>query len=244
MQKVIVETTQNVNIDYSIASVGDRIVAFVIDTAIKAVYVIIGLILMLRFSINFDVALDYIYVGLFLLPFVFYFLIMELIFDGQSIGKKIMRIKVIKMDGSQPDIGEYILRWLLRIVDSFFGYGVGLITIILNGQGQRLGDVVAGTSVIKLNKEEDVSYHKHIDTPEEDYEPVFPHVERLSDHDIETIKQALNFYKESGVPKPVIAAANKVKEVLNIESELPPTKLLNVVVKDYNHVTGKLPDSW
>jgi uncharacterized RDD family membrane protein YckC len=243
MQKVIVETTQNVSIDFSIASVGDRIVAFLIDTAIKFIYVLIGVFLLFKFNMKFEVANDYLYVGLFLIPFVFYFLIMELILDGQSIGKIIMRIKVIKLDGSQPNIGEYLLRWLLRLVDSLFGYGVGLITIILNGKGQRLGDVVAGTSVIKLNKEEEVGYHKHIDSPEEDYEPVFPQVVRLNDKDIETIKQALNFYKESGVPKPVIAAAQKVKEVLNVENNLPATKFLNVIVKDYNHVTGKLPDS-
>jgi uncharacterized RDD family membrane protein YckC len=244
MQKVIVETTQNVSIDYSIASVGDRIGAFLIDTFVKIIYAIIGIIIIIKMDIEMKAVADFLVVGLLSIPLLFYFLIVELLMDGQSIGKKIMRIKAIKLDGSQPTLGDFLLRWLLRLVDSLFGYGVGLIAIILNGKGQRLGDVVAGTSVIKLNKEEEVGYHKHIDSPEEDYEPLFPQVDKLTDQDIETIKQTLNFYKESGYPHPVIAAAAKVKELLNIESGLPPTKLLNVIVKDYNHITGKLNDNW
>ncbi len=240
MQKVTVETTQNVSIEYYIASVGDRIVAFLIDTVIKTLYAIIGVVIMIKLDVDLESTKDYIFVGVFLFPYVFYFLIVELLMDGQSIGKKIMKIKVIKLDGSQPNLGDYLIRWLLRIVDSFFGYGVGLIVIILNGKGQRLGDILAGTSIIKLNREEEVSYHQHIDSPEEDYEPVFPQVIRLSDKDIETIKQTLIFYKESGNPRLIVTATNKVKETLNIENDLPPIKFLNVIIKDYNFLTGKM----
>jgi uncharacterized RDD family membrane protein YckC len=63
----------------------------------------------------------------------------------------LIKIKVVKIDGSQPGIGSYFLRWLIKPVDVFFTYGsVGIITMLINGKGQRLGDLAANTNCYKI----------------------------------------------------------------------------------------------
>src|SRR5690606_34920667 len=87
---------------------------------------------------------------LFYLPVIFYHLLCEVFMDGQTFGKKAIDIKVVKLDGSQPSVGSYFLRWLLQIVDLPFFGAIGIITILVNGKGQRVGDLAAGTTVISL----------------------------------------------------------------------------------------------
>ena len=241
MQKVSIETTQNVNIEYQIASLGDRIAALLIDTAVKIAYALVGILIMTGISNGLNEAENIVFVIIFFLPILFYHLISEIMMDGQSIGKRQMKIKVVKLDGSQASLGAYIIRWIMRLIDQLFYYGVALLTILLNKKGQRLGDIVAGTTVIKLNKEVNLSYHSHIDSPEPEYQPTFLQATKLSDKDIEIIKQALDFYRDTGNPEPMEATVKKTKELLNIESDLPPARLLNMIIKDYNFLAARIP---
>ncbi len=88
------------------------------------------------------------------LPLFFYHLLCETYLNGQSFGKKIMKMRVVKLDGTQAGIGSYFLRWILAPIDIYFTYGsVGLVTMIVNGKGQRLGDLAAHTTVVKLKAE-------------------------------------------------------------------------------------------
>lgn len=68
---------------------------------------------------------------------------------GQSFGKKLINIRVVKVDGSTPSIGSYLLRWLLFPIDGPITSGLGLLVVLLNKNNQRLGDLAAGTMVIK-----------------------------------------------------------------------------------------------
>ena len=70
--------------------------------------------------------------------------------NGQSVGKRILKIKVISLDGSQPSIGQYFIRWLFRLVDFALTAQVGgLICVAVSKNKQRIGDIVAGTTLIK-----------------------------------------------------------------------------------------------
>ncbi|MDX1627762.1 MAG: RDD family protein, partial [Fulvivirga sp.] len=149
MQNVNIRTAQNVGIQYELAGLGNRIAAFVIDAVILFFYLIVVMWMISQIQLNSI----WILFG-FYLPVLFYHLICEVFFNGQSIGKKQMKIKVVQLDGSSPTFGAYILRWILRLVDiSTFSGAIAVVTISMSKHGQRLGDMAAGTTVVKVERE-------------------------------------------------------------------------------------------
>jgi uncharacterized RDD family membrane protein YckC len=78
-----------------------------------------------------------------------YFFLLEGLWDGYTIGKKVMGIKVVKEDGGECGLGASIVRNLLRIIDSFFYYAVGFLVMAMSDKRQRIGDRVAGTVVVR-----------------------------------------------------------------------------------------------
>jgi uncharacterized RDD family membrane protein YckC len=245
--KVQIQTAQNVDIEYEIASVGSRIGARLIDAlVIVGYYIVLILVFSLFANENIFRSLEsaggmgmaLLYILLLFPPF-FYHLVCEIFMDGQSFGKKAVQIKVVRLDGSQPTIGNYILRWLIGLFETnLFSGAPALITILVNGKGQRLGDLAAGTTVVKLKPPvtlEQTIYAR----VQEDYAPTFPTVTNLSDEDVAIITEVLSSHEQLGNPVVVGTLVRKVKEVLGVESDLPATKLLRTVVKDYNYYTGK-----
>src|SRR5688500_15490689 len=104
---VTVETTQNVTIEYDIASLGERVVASIVDVLVIMAYVY-GLITLIG-ALPFLADLGYALIVLLYLPIFLYDLLCEVFLDGQSFGKKAMRIRVVKLDGSEPTLGSYLL---------------------------------------------------------------------------------------------------------------------------------------
>ncbi len=235
MQSVNIRTTQNVAIDYEIAGLGDRILAFLIDGIILAVYAIAVFWVLVKLNINSTWVVVAAY-----LPFFFYHLICEIFFNGQSFGKKQMNIKVVRLDGNPPTIGGYIMRWILRPIDiTLFSGGLAVLCIAITQNAQRLGDMAAGTSVVRIAKDMQVTTHQLINNLESDYQPQFPEAKLLGDQEITIIKEALRANKENANVKPVLAVTAKVKEHLNVETELPAIKFLYTLLKDYNHYTSR-----
>lgn len=236
MQQVSFETSQNVMINYPLASLGDRILAFLLDFVIFIAYYFLVFIVMSITATFGQEGVMFIYI-LASLPVLFYHLICEVFFEGQSIGKKQLNIKVVRTDGQQPTLGAYVIRWMLRIVDILlFMGGLAMLFIILTAKGQRLGDLLAGTTVVKIDRIQDISLHRKVDNVEENYQVTFKEAIELTDNDIEIVKQALRTYKNSGVREPVLAVEAKVKELLNVQSDLPPIKFLHTVIKDHNYL--------
>src|SRR3954467_3102970 len=94
-----------------------------------------------------------------LLPIVFYSLAFESWLEGQTIGKRIMRIKVVKIDGYQASFAEYLIRWFFRLIDlSIFNGLIAVITVATTKKSQRLGDMAAGTAVITLKNKINISH--------------------------------------------------------------------------------------
>lgn len=235
MQSVNIRTTQNVAIDYKLAGVVDRIVATLIDLAIMVAYVI------LIVQILQVIRLDSVWIGLsFFLPVFLYHLISEMAMGGQSLGKKAVDIKVVRLDGTQPTIGNYILRWILRPVDiGIFSGAIAILSITIGGKGQRLGDMAAGTTVVKLAAPKAVSSHDVLRSIDKEYDPAFKNVVELSEQDIEIIREALKANRVYANKAPAIAATEKVKTRLNIQTDLPPVKFLHTIVKDFNYLTSR-----
>lgn len=236
MQTVTVRTTQNVFIEYPLASLGDRILAYFIDTLIILAYYILMAILLFSTS-TFSIA---IFMGALLIPAFLYHLFFEIFMNGQSPGKRQMNIKIVRLDGTPPTIGNYIIRWLLRLIEiDLLSGAVAMVTIAINGKGQRVGDIAAGTTVVRLTQQREVSAKEVFTLTDEEYTPVFQQASILNDQDIEVIQQALEVNRDAGNNQPVLAVTEKIKSTLGIQTDLPPVKFLYTIVKDYGHLTSK-----
>jgi uncharacterized RDD family membrane protein YckC len=243
MQTIEIQTTQNVNIEYPIASAGERIVAALIDQLILIGYLIAIIFFYIWLidttegsSIHFPVA----YFVILFLPYFFYHLLCETFLNGQSFAKKMMKMRVVKVDGIQAGIGSYFLRWILAPIDYFFF--LGLIILLINGKGQRLGDLAAHTTVVKLKAEAKLDETILTATPA-NYNVVFPQANLLNDGDISIVKEVLDLnYKKPDV-EVYMKILNKTKEAvqnkMGVHSELHPLTFLDTVLKDYNHLMSE-----
>ena len=237
METIRVRTTQNVFIEYPIASLGDRIIAFFIDAIILTVYQIICYFILDKLDMKWNTTAN---VLAYTLPFLLYHPLFEIFMNGQSPGKLIMRIKVVSMDGSSPTIGAYVMRWLFRFVEILMLRGaLAMVTIAANGKGQRLGDLAAGTAVVKLISQQATTASEVFTLVEDEYQPVYNEVLELTDFDIELMQQALTSSRDSGNPNPVNQLAEKVKSFLGVQSEMPPVKFLYTIIKDYSFLTSQ-----
>jgi len=245
LNQLKVNTNQNLFINYKLASIGDRILAYIIDVIVLISYVIIFAMFLSLIADAFepsglsggnsaDTIVGIIAILIFS-PLLFYHLICEQFMNGQSIGKKAMKIRVVKVDGSQPTFGNYFIRWLLRIVDGLLNWIVGIITILVSENSQRLGDLAANTVVIKntkLVKLEDMVYFDVDESHQVKYDSVL----KLNDREIELVRTILNQPHSEKKQSLITELALKIKSVLEIEeSELNNLDFLNQVLKDYNY---------
>lgn len=238
MQTIGIETAQNVVVQHEIASLGDRIVAYIFDALVLGAWLIFLAILVI-ISIDNDpsgIAIG-ILVVLALIPYLFYHLVCEITMDGQSIGKRARKIRVSRVDGGQPRIGQYLLRWVLRPIDGF--YYVGLVVILINGKGQRLGDLAAGTTVVSLKPRLRLQ-----DTLMTDVKPQhqvrFPESVRLNDAQVALVKEVLNNFKVGNRSELLREMAEKVSLAIgNTGSGQSPEEFLRAVLQDYVHLTGQ-----
>ena len=234
MERVGINTAQNITINYRVASIGDRILATFLDYLIFLAYFLI-IILIASFEFWPGKSESMAFWLLTSLPILFYDLGCELLMNGQSFGKYLMKIKVIKLDGSQPNFGGYLLRWLFRIIDTMsFSGMIALVTIIINGKGQRLGDIAAGTTVIKIAKRLSLNSTILKDL-KEDYKISFTEVEHLTDKEITIIKNAVSYGLEHRKWEVINKTSDKVKETLKITTDIKPLPFLKTIIKDYTH---------
>ncbi len=192
MDYLKINTSQNVDIEYNVASIGGRMLAHLIDYCIFFAYFIL-IFIIYKYTFDYEESV----LILLLLPILFYDLFFEYFYNGQSLGKRIAKIKVAKLDGTPASFGNYLIRWLFRIVDNVILFGsVSVITLICNSRGQRLGDIAAGTTVICVSKKVTLADVVLVNVPE-GYTPVYPAVKQLTEKDIETIKELLRFYRNN-----------------------------------------------
>lgn len=236
MERIGIETTQNVNINYRIANVGERIGATLIDGVIQAAYWIIFALVISEYVSYRDRETAFFIA---MLPYMFYHLLMEIFLNGQSLGKKALKIRVVRSDGAQPTIGNYIVRWLFRIVDvAMFSGIVAVVVIAANGKGQRLGDIVAKTTVINLKRKENIKETLYEEVPES-HQMRYPEAYMLTEDDIRTIKEVLAHYKSnissSKAVDYVRRTALAVEKKSGIKNDTTPGEFLDAIVKDYNY---------
>ncbi len=236
MDNFHIETAQNIIIKQNVAPLSTRIGSFLIDMFIIAGYYIIIILIINALGFSVDESL-YVFYALLSLPVFFYSLLFETLMNGQTPGKYLSKIRVTKLDGSKPTFGSYLIRWVLRLIDISLASGsVALLTILLNGKGQRLGDIAAGTTVISEKKNITIDDTLLVDIPEE-YKPTFSQVTLLNDKDIQTIKELYLKAKRSGNHKTILKLHLKIIALTGIKTEMQPINFIDIIIKDYNYFT-------
>lgn len=245
-----VQTTQNVIIDYEPASIGNRMLAAIIDYGVYAIWILgwVGILFAMADNIrNLTDSLGtntLIIIGiLFAGPIFFYHLLFEYFNNGQSIGKRIVKIRVIKIDGTPPTLGACLLRWLFRAVDidfsSFIAPGIiGIVSIISTKKSQRLGDLVAGTTVIDLKV---YSKNKNLGSIQldfqDDYQVSYPDIlSRLSDKDIQTITAIINDHEMKDSDLVIDQLTQRTKLITGYTYNGHNLSFLKKIVNDYNYL--------
>ena len=254
MLHVKLDTGFNIEVDFTIPAFYKRFLAWGIDFMIMIAYYMI-------FSrvLNELIGMSWVahmwMVVLFGLPPFLYHLLCEIFLNGQSIGKKALRIKVISADGGQPSISQYLIRWLFRVVDfpvwvlPEIGYGSlpwwssvllfgGLACILISPYSQRIGDVVAGTILIDTRNRhswEDTVFTELSDN----YRPRYPEVMQLSDKDINTLKSIINSVSKSGDYDLSMRIAERIRTKLNLSSDQDSLEFLQTLLMDYNYYSTR-----
>ncbi|MDF0717559.1 RDD family protein [Muricauda sp. 334s03] len=241
MENLQINTTQNVNLDYKIVGIGERIIAFLIDGLILYMYAYLV-------SLISD-AIGYVYEDswtqrglamLIFLPAMFYSLLMHSLFNGKTVGKMLMKMRVVRLDGTPVHWSNLLVRWMLRLVDIWIFLGsIGILSILFSEKRQRVGDAAAGTVVISTKKKTKVS-HTILEEVEEAYVPQFTNVTLLTDKDVRLIKETYQIAKKSGDFKTLTALRVKVDSILKTNSNLYDVQYIDTVLKDYNYYTQKM----
>jgi uncharacterized RDD family membrane protein YckC len=235
MQTVQIRTTQNVFIEHQLASLGDRLVAAVIDFAILIAYLILIIYILNEVNLHSTWA----NISIVIIPYLSYHLLFEIFMDGQTPGKRQMKIKVVRLDGTPATIGNFVMRWMIGIMEIHISEGtLAMVCIAMNGKGQRLGDIAAGTTVVKIAAKQEITFQDIFTTADDDHIAQFPAVINLSDYDIELIKQSLEVLERTSNVEPAYAITEKIKEKLNLQPDVPSIDFLRILLKDYSRLTS------
>ncbi len=251
MKTIEFESAQNVKIEYELASVGQRTAAAMLDFVMFFIYFIIfGMVVGFSGWFQEDLG-SYLFFQLLLMkiPWIFYNPVIEYLTHGQSLGKYILGIRVVTVDGERPGLREVFTRWIFKgdflwiSADFFvlFWFGIGLMGIVYAGtsrRNQRIGDVMANTIVIRNKSSINYSLKDVLAIKSQDnYTPQYPQAVRFTDEDMLLIKntiQRVKLYPNDETKRFAIELADKSASLLDLE-ETPKKRLqfLQTLLQDY-----------
>jgi len=264
MPLIQIETPFNIELEFEIAEVYKRLFAYLIDFSILLVYFMSmkyfyygGFNLAGAENLKSHVGLDILTISI---PMLLYSLVCEVMMHGQTIGKKIFNIRIISVAGGEPSLSQYMTRWIFKVFEwpFFFGYTffslqniaayiivtgfwglVVLIFIAVSKKNQRLGDIAANTVVINTVSPFSVNDTVFMEISDKNYVVTFPQVLKLSDRDINTIKNVVNLYHQAQNSQTCDRLAWKVQEVLQIQTDMYSINFLETLLADYNYLATK-----
>lgn len=229
MNQIEIKTSHNIVLSFGLAGVGKRVGAYLIDVVILYLF---SLIFVLTFKDSF---LMYIV----LVPiWIFYDIISELYMNGQTVGKRILKIRVVSLNAKNLDLKSVLIRWAFRLIDITGTSGLlGIFMIVSSSRNQRIGDVLARTTVIDLAKKNFQSLKRLVALNDIDHVITYPQVAAYNDQDMLVLKDTLHRIGKSPSPEEVNFAkklASKIDKELGILNR--PTSLkqyFKVLVRDY-----------
>ncbi len=264
MPLIQIETPFNIELEFEIAEAHKRLFAYLVDFSILLLFFMSmkyfyygGFNLTSTESLESHVGLDILTISI---PMLLYSLVCDVMMHGQTIGKKILNIRVISLDGGEPSLSQYTIRWMFKVFEwpFFFGYTffslqsimayimitgfwgvVVLIFIAVSKKNQRLGDIAANTVVVNTQSPFSVNDTVYMQINDMNYSVTFPEVLKLSDRDINTIKNVVSLYHKEYNTETCDRLALKVQEVLEIHSNMYSINFLETLLADYNYLANK-----
>lgn len=264
MPLIQIATPFNIDLEFEVAEFYKRLLAYLIDFTLLLTFFIgmkyfyYGSFGKLNSSVlQSNMGLDILTISL---PMLLYSLVCEITMHGQTFGKKLMNIRVISLDGGEPSTSQYVVRWMFKAYEwpFFFGYTVltgqslfgyilitgflGVIVVIIiaiTKKSQRLGDLAANTVVVNTQSPFTVEDTVFMEIEDENYKVKYPEVLKLSDRDINTIKNVVNLFYKNHNTETCDRVAMKIQEVLQIQTEMYPIDFLEKLLADYNYLATK-----
>lgn len=238
MKNIEIITPQNVVLQYQLAGLKLRAIAFIIDLLI----IIVGYSIFVTIGVAFvgeseDELVIVSFAGMVI--FMFYTVLFESLYKGQTPGKLAMRIQVMKVSGGKISPADYVARWVFRLIDIYFSIGaIASILVVSSSKGQRIGDIVANTTVVKTVPQMNLSLQDLLALHENrTYTPKYIQARKLLEEDALLIKSTLDRYKKfenHSHEEALRLMSSRVKKKLNIESEeADHSKFLQTVLQDY-----------
>ena len=265
MPSIKIPTSFNVDLEFELPSFANRLFSWCLDMLFQYIYLLLMAKWLKELEGNyFSTDYTWLIYTVAILPISMYHLLMEVFSNGQSFGKKIIGIKVVNTKGGKPSFSQFMIRWLLRISDlwmalivlmllmnssksleSLMVIGFGLIflitdflLVVVSKKAQRVGDILANTLVINSKTASSLDGSIFMEV-EDNYQPLFPDVMRISDKDLNIIKSILDNQKSYNKTELLNNVCLKVKNYLKIETELNNIEFLEHLLKDYNHISTK-----
>lgn len=234
-------TGQYVQIAQTPASVGDRIFGRLIDILVLFVYSYAAFYFIDFIDKDIHDINTWVIPFLSYMPFIFYSVICETLTHGQTIGKFLMRTRVVMADGSAPTFGAILLRWILLPIDLWITLGMGTLVIILNRNNQRIGDIAAGTMVIKKSNVNNL--HVSLDefySVSRHYQPTYPEAAELSQGQIDVIERVMADSANYD-PQRVSQLSKKVQQTLGIRPKKgSDANFLITLLYDYRYYATQI----
>lgn len=235
MKSIEITTTQNVTIQYGLASIWDRAIALVVDIAVIA---IVSLILWGLQAWLFPSA-TILFMYLVILPFfLLYSLAFEQLNNGQSLGKMALKLRVIRMDGERVNFFDYLMRWMFRAFDIYFSFGgIAVLSVVSTTNSQRIGDLLANTVVVNVGKTERMKLDNLLKLNKMDkYVITYPQVLKMPEEAMLIVKETLtkqmkqnNFAHQ----KALDLLVEKMEAELELKAPENKVQFLKTLLKDY-----------
>ena len=238
MKNIEIITSQNVVLQYELASLQDRVLAFIIDT----ICLVVGLMLasgIAGMMFSGSVTLRGVVMVALITVFSAYSLLFEFFNKGRSLGKMALRIQVIKLAGRHATFSDYAARWIFRLVDVYFSLGgIASLLVMSSAKGQRIGDIIANTAVVKTQPRMSIDLNDLLSIHKTSkYVPKYQQARRLQEQDALLIKATLERYRRFRNRAHLDAISlltERVQEIMGLDSvHEEKSVFLQTVLQDY-----------
>ncbi len=264
MALIQIATPFNIDLEFEIAEFYKRLFAYLLDFTL-----LLGFFIAMKYlyygnfgnvsanTLQRNMGLDILTISI---PMLLYSLVFEVMMHGQTIGKKLMNIRVVSLNGGEPSTGQYGVRWMFKAFEwpfffgytvltgeSLFGYilitgllGIAVVIVIaITRKSQRLGDIAANTVVVNTQSPFSVDDTVFMEIETENFKVKYPEVLKLSDRDINTIKNVVNLFYKNHQTDTCDKVSQKIQEVLNIQTDQYPIDFLEKLLADYNYLATR-----
>lgn len=235
MKNIDITTTQNVTIQYGLANVVYRAIAFFIDFITMGV----GVALLFAVTAWLSPAARDISIYFTAIPFfVFYSLAFEQLNNGQSLGKMALRLRVVRMDGEKANFLDYVMRWVFRWLDIYSSFGaIAGLGVVSSANNQRIGDLLANTIVVNVGKTERMKLENLLKLNKmNNYKPSYPEVINMPESAMLIVKETLQKHlkhKNFAHQKAFDLLVDKMAHELDLSPPKDKMLFLKTLLKDY-----------